>query len=61
MRQLDCDETLRHLVPSLHALGTGLTASKVDRLIVWAKSRASFELRYSRLEDAVAAVSELTS
>jgi hypothetical protein len=61
VRQLSYEETLRHLIPSLHALGTGLTASKVDRLIAWAKSRTSFELRYSRLEDAVTAVTELTS
>jgi hypothetical protein len=57
--RLDCDETLRRLVPGLHALGAGLTAGKVEKLISWVRTRACFDLVYPDTKAGVAAVKEL--
>lgn len=61
VRKLTSDETLGRLIPSLHAVGCGLTAGKLDRLIAWVQGRACFEFKYSRLGDAVAALDRLMS
>jgi hypothetical protein len=50
---------LRRLVPGLHALGSGLTAAKVDQVIAWVGSRPCFELRYPSLVEGVAALERL--
>lgn len=54
LQPLDVEETLRRMVPGLHALGPGLTPEKVDQLIAWASSRPRFELRYSSLAEGIA-------
>jgi hypothetical protein len=59
LRSLELDEAVRRLVPGLHAIGTGLTAEKVDRLIGWIRRLPCLELRYSRLDEGVAAVRRL--
>lgn len=59
LRPLGVEETLRRLVPGLHALGSGLTPEKVDQLIAWASGRPCFELRYPSLAEGVAALEGL--
>jgi hypothetical protein len=58
---LDTDDALCRLIPALHALGEGLTPSKVERLIAWTGRLSCFELRFSELDEGVEAVWRLLS